>query len=102
MTECSDDEVPFVADGCGGFEMGNVAVGDYQRILNLLAQLAEAAAQHDGYGGHWVAAAGDGIGQILCCLVVVHWFPFSCSIFISSSFSYFPVLTFNLFCIVIS
>ena len=45
--ELSDDEVAFVADGGGHGEAGNVLVGDDERLLDLVGQLAEAASQHD-------------------------------------------------------
>ena len=45
--EGADDEVPLVADGRGHGEAGEFAVRDDEGILDLVGQLAEAAAEDD-------------------------------------------------------
>ena len=45
--EGADDEVPLVADGRGYGKSGKVAVRDDEGVLDLVGQLAEAAAEDD-------------------------------------------------------
>ena len=45
------NEIAFVADGRAHREAGNILIGDNQRILDLVGQLAQAASQDNAHQG---------------------------------------------------
>ena len=61
-SEHAADDVALVTYRGGDGETGNVAVGDDYGVLDLLAELAEAAAEHDSDGGFEVACALPDMG----------------------------------------
>ena len=70
--QSADDEVALMAYGRGCHEVGYVAVGDDEWGGNHVAELTEAAAEHDDGLRHLFAGLADAACKVLCCFFIVH------------------------------